>query len=80
MKRFAFYGMTALTVLMVSSTWADSLYRCSDGTFTNKAERQCPAYEPKEIGRVQSKPDGEQQSSASVTVFDEQSKKPSIHQ
>src|SRR5579885_2988715 len=32
---------------------ADSLYRCADGTFTNKAERQCAPYESTGIVRVQ---------------------------
>jgi hypothetical protein len=75
MKTFVLNGMAAWAVLIASSAWAESVYRCPDGTFTNKAERQCPAYEPKEVGRVQSKPNGEQQPVASVTLFDEQSKK-----
>jgi hypothetical protein len=75
MKRSVLYGMTALTVLIASSTWAESVYRCSDGSFTNKAERQCHPYEPKEIGRVQSEADSEHQPFASVTLFDERSKK-----
>ena len=32
---------------------ADGLYRCADGTFTNRVERQCPPYEAKGIVRVQ---------------------------
>jgi hypothetical protein len=64
----------ALALVQIASA-GDELYRCPDGTFTNKAERQCPAYERKEIGRVQSKPNGVQQPFASVTLFDEQSKK-----
>jgi hypothetical protein len=32
---------------------SDALYRCADGTFTNKVERQCPPYEAKGIVRVQ---------------------------
>jgi hypothetical protein len=75
MKTFVLYGMAAWAALIASSAWAESVYRCPDGTFTNKAERQCPAYEPKEVGRVQSKPNGEQQPVASVTLFDEQPKK-----
>jgi hypothetical protein len=31
----------------------DGLYRCSDGTFTNQVERQCPPYEPMGIVPVQ---------------------------
>jgi hypothetical protein len=75
MKALGLCVVMVSTVLTVSSAWADSLYRCEDGTFTNKVERQCPLYEPKEIGRVQSKPNGEQQPYASVTLFQEQSKK-----
>jgi hypothetical protein len=34
--------------------WAtDDLYRCTDGTFTNRAERQCQPYESTGIVRVQ---------------------------
>lgn len=55
MKRFVFCGMTVLTVLIGLSAWADSVYRCPDGTFTNKAERQCPPYEPKGIVRIQTR-------------------------
>lgn len=36
---------------MVSAS--DALYRCPDGTFTNRVERQCPPYEAKGIVRVQ---------------------------
>jgi hypothetical protein len=32
---------------------SDALYRCADGTFTNKPERQCAPYEAKGIVRVQ---------------------------
>ena len=35
---------------------SDELYRCSDGTFTNRAERQCAPYESKGIVRVQGGP------------------------
>jgi hypothetical protein len=31
----------------------DDLYRCSDGTFTNRVERQCEAYESTGIVRIQ---------------------------
>ena len=34
--------------------WAtDDLYRCADGTFTNRVERQCQPYESTGIVRVQ---------------------------
>lgn len=75
MKTFVLYGMVLSTVLIVPSSWAESIYRCPDGTFTNKAERQCPAYEAKAIGRIQARPNSEQQPLASVTVLDEQAKK-----
>jgi hypothetical protein len=39
---------------LVQAAWAsDALYRCADGTFTNRAERQCAPYEAKGIVRVQ---------------------------
>jgi hypothetical protein len=45
-------------VLSVSSVghiaWAtDDLYKCTDGTFTNRVERQCQRYESTGIVRVQ---------------------------
>jgi hypothetical protein len=34
--------------------WAtDDLYKCSDGTFTNRVERQCQPYESTGVVRVQ---------------------------
>jgi hypothetical protein len=65
--------------------WAtDDLYRCSDGTFTNRVERQCPPYESKGIVRVQSGRSGESKSAvkndeptqrfAEVKVYDGQAK------
>ena len=46
-----------LVITMWSFTqaaWADdALYRCADGTFTNRVERQCAPYEAKGIVRVQ---------------------------
>jgi hypothetical protein len=39
---------------VVQVTWAsDELYRCSDGTFTNRVERQCQPYEPTGLVWVQ---------------------------
>ncbi len=38
---------------LTSVAVADSLYRCSDGTFTNRVERKCAPYESKEVGRIQ---------------------------
>ena len=44
----------ALMILpLVQTAWAgDRLYRCADGTFTNRVEQQCTPYEPKGIVRV----------------------------
>ena len=41
------------TVSMATAT--GELYRCSDGTFTNRVELQCPGYESKGIVRVQAR-------------------------
>lgn len=39
---------------LVQVAWAsDQLYRCADGTFTNRVERQCAPYEAYSIVRVQ---------------------------
>lgn len=35
MNRLVLYGMTVFALLISSSTWAESVYRCPDGTFTN---------------------------------------------
>jgi hypothetical protein len=85
MKALRFCVVMVSTVLMASSTWADSLYRCADGTFTNKAERQCPLYEPKGIVQVQSKLNDEQAGGSTTSeaerpfaeakLFDESAKK-----
>jgi hypothetical protein len=41
---------------LVQAAWAsDQLYRCGDGTFTNRIERQCAPYEAKGIVRVQAR-------------------------
>ena len=39
------------TVPMASAS--DELYVCADGTFTNRVELRCPAYESKGIVRMQ---------------------------
>src|SRR5689334_5194537 len=62
MKRFGCCVVMVSIVLVSSSAWADSLYRCADGTFTNKAERQCPPYQSKWIVRVQTTVGAEQTS------------------
>ncbi len=49
-------GFVFTCVLVSSSSWTwatDTLYRCADGTFTNRVERQCVPYESKGIVRVQ---------------------------
>jgi hypothetical protein len=53
--------------------WAtDDLYKCSDGTFTNRVERQCQTYESTGIVRVQ----GATAEAAKSTVKDEADKPP----
>jgi hypothetical protein len=42
----------ALALVEMASA-SDELYRCSDGTFTNRVERQCPPYESTGVVRVQ---------------------------
>jgi hypothetical protein len=53
MRTLGFCVVMVSTVLIAPSTWAESLYRCPDGTFTNKVEGQCPPYEPKGVVHVQ---------------------------
>lgn len=45
-------GCVLLSLAQMASA-SDELYRCSDGTFTNRPERQCRHYESKGIVRVQ---------------------------
>ena len=33
---------------------AEALYRCADGTFTNREDRNCSPYESKAIGQIHS--------------------------
>jgi hypothetical protein len=49
------YVIVVLLVIPLanSALAADALYRCSDGTFTNRVERQCAPYESMGIVRVQ---------------------------
>lgn len=77
-----------LTVVMLPlakiASATDDLYRCSDGTFTNRVERQCPPYESNGIVRVQSGRSNESKSAvkhdeptqpfAEVKVYDGQAK------
>ena len=61
----------ALGLLASTSSWADSLYRCADGTFTNKAARQCAPYESKGIVRVQGSADISKAPVADMKISDE---------
>jgi hypothetical protein len=38
--------------VVASLALADSLYRCPDGTYTNRLKRNCAPYESKAIGRI----------------------------
>ena len=44
--------VVALALVEMASA-SDELYRCSDGTFTNRVERQCQPYESTGMVRVQ---------------------------
>jgi hypothetical protein len=48
-------GVTILLLAQFTSA-SDELYRCSDGSFTNRVERQCQPYESTGIVRVQARP------------------------
>jgi hypothetical protein len=68
------HGVVGLVMLgLVQTAWAsDTLYRCSDGTFTNRVERQCVPYEAKGIVRVQGETaEAVKQPFAEVKVFQE---------
>jgi hypothetical protein len=68
------HGVVGLVMLgLVQTAWAsDTLYRCSDGTFTNRVERQCALYEAKGIVRVQGETaEASKQPFAEVKVFQE---------
>lgn len=54
---------------------SDALYRCADGTFTNRVERQCPPYASKDIVRVEGgTAEASKQPFAEVKLFDERGK------
>jgi hypothetical protein len=54
MKVLRFFVLILLMSPLGHVTWAtDDLYRCADGTFTNRLERQCQPYESTGIVRVQ---------------------------
>jgi hypothetical protein len=46
-------GLVLAFALVQMASASDELYRCSDGTFTNRVERQCAPYKSKGIVRVQ---------------------------
>ena len=46
------FGLLILSLPQIATS-ADQVYRCADGTFTNRVERPCPLYESKGIVRVQ---------------------------
>lgn len=48
--------LSALAIAPAVATAEDRLYRCEDGTLTNRAELLCPDYEPK--GRILIAPTG----------------------
>jgi hypothetical protein len=69
-----------LAILVLPFTqvaWAsDELYRCSDGTFTNRVERKCQPYESTGIVRVQAgAAEASKQSFAEVKLFTESVKR-----
>jgi hypothetical protein len=55
MKSFA-WELLAVGMLIASPTFAAEIYRCDDGTYTNRADAGCSPYEPK--GTVITSPDG----------------------
>jgi hypothetical protein len=82
MKVLRFFVLVLLMSPLGHVTWAtDDLYKCTDGTFTNRLERQCQPYESTGIVRVQGesrepvkslvKGDEEKQPLAEVKLFSE---------
>ena len=84
MRTLGFCVVMVSTVLIAPSTWAEGLYRCPDGTFTNKVERQCPPYEPKGLvhvqGRTAAQADEGKPAFAEVKLFNEPARIPSKEQ
>jgi hypothetical protein len=66
-------ALMMLPVVQTASA-ADRLYRCADGTFTNRVERQCTPYEPTGIVRVQEVSAESKQPFAEVKLSDEPAK------
>lgn len=72
MRMTTLFCILALSIGGVHATaWADTLYRCADGSYTNKAERQCRAYESKGIVRVQGSGETSKSPVADVKLSDE---------
>ena len=67
-------GFAMLSIVHIA--WAgDALYRCADGTFTNRVERQCQPYESTGIVRVQGgTAAASKQPFAEVKLFDDSRK------
>ena len=69
------WGFAMLSGIQITQASA-SLYRCPDGTFTNRVERQCHPYEAKGIVRVQGEtPEASKQPFAEVKLFNEPAKR-----
>jgi hypothetical protein len=70
--------VTFAMLSVVETTWAsDELYRCSDGTFTNRVERKCQPYQSKGIVLVQAgAAEASKQPFAEVKLFTESIKRP----
>lgn len=74
LKCLTVLAVMALPMAQMASA-SEDLYRCTDGTFTNKAERQCPPYEARGIVRVQGEtPEATKQPFAEVKLFQEPEK------
>jgi hypothetical protein len=68
------FGLVTLSLPQVATS-DDQLYRCTDGTFTNRVERQCAPYESKGIVRVQGgTAEASKQPVAEVKLFDKPAK------
>ena len=64
------FGLVTLLLPQVATS-DDQLYRCTDGMFTNRMERQCASYESKCIVRVQGGiAEASKQPVAEVKLFD----------
>jgi hypothetical protein len=59
-------ALLALLSWPVAADAVDRVYRCADGTFTNRPERRCAPYEPS--GVVSVLPEGETLRSAKARI------------